>query len=198
MKQLFLILTALYCVPSLCAQELFIDKMANDTCLFIGNICMDQDIKLKVFENGDIRYKSLTDLMQVDILVGSEFTNELFNSDLCIKLDGYEPFWEGTIFKDTLCLYQPEDDTFLKYKVSLQINDGSLNPNILIMFISDSGSIFGAINYLGMNLDHKCGFCQYIIPEDGESLYEVFISIKGRVYRGCATIEYKADWWFPL
>lgn len=170
-------------------QEIFVDNISGDTCLFVG--CIEDGNKLKVYEQGKFTFKDHANLTQVDLLIGNEFTDTLFKEGLCFRLDGYEPFWNASIFKNTLNLWLPEDDSSKQYHINTYTSERSLSSVFFMMFISECGTIFGTINNIGLTYDNQCRICEYNIPEEGQSLYEVYLSVKGSIYKGCVTIEQK-------
>lgn len=170
-------------------QEIFLDKISQDTCLFIGGIKSEKNDMLKVFEDSKITFKNSEDLEQVGLLIGKEFTNKLFKSGLCFELNGYEPFWNAIIFKDEINIYIPEKDNREDYKINLYTNEESSDPIFFAMFSSKCGNIFGTINNIGSGTKDKCHVCEYLIPEYEDSIYEVYINIYGKIYKGCGTIR---------
>lgn len=63
----------------------------------------------------------------------------------------------------------------------------SLSSVFFAMFASKDGTVFGAINYTGLAPGNGQRFCEYNLAEEA-SLYEVYISVEGQIYKGCATI----------
>jgi len=172
-------------LPAVRGQEIFFDAKSRDTCLFLGGIA--EGNYFKVIENGDIVFRKADDLTQVGLLTGNEFTDELFRQNLCFESEGYEPFWNVRIFRDTLILRLPDDDGEKLYKVRLYTNEGSLSSEFFAMFSTECGNIFGTINYIGVS-GGKQRVCEYNIADEA-SLYEVYINIRGKVCKGCATIR---------
>ena len=182
-----LILLSFYVFLPVNGQELFVDNISGDTCLFVG--CIEDENKLKVYEQGKFTSKDHTNLTQVGLLIGNEFTDKLFEEGLCFELDGYEPFWNASIFKNTLSLWLSEDDSSKQYNINTYTSERSSSSVFFMMFISECGTIFGTINNIGLTYDNQCRICEYNISEEGQSLYEVYISVKGSIYKGCVTIE---------
>lgn len=181
----------LFCIPyTIYSQELYMDIHSKDTCLFLGGI-VDGN-QFKVVENGDVVFKKAKDLTQVGLLIGNEFTDELFNKNLCFKLEGYEPFWDARIFRNIITLWIPGDDVQRSYKIHLHTSEGSMSPDFFALFSTECGTIFGSINNIGVSSNKKQRICEYNLADE-DSLYEVYISIQGLACKGCATIEHHTE-----
>jgi len=176
-------LLSFWLLPAVYGQEIYLNKKSQDTCLFLGGIA---DGQLKVIENGYIVFRKAEDLMQVGLLTGDEFTKELFQQNLCFELEGYEPFWKVVIYGDNLTVWLPDGYGEKQYKIC---NEESLSPDFFAMFSTECGSIFGTINYIGISSAGEQRVCEYNIPEEENSLYEAYVSIQGKAFKGCATIR---------
>ena len=151
-------LLSFWFLPIVYGQEIYLNKKYGDTCLFLGGIA---DGQLKVIENGDIVFRNAEDLTQVGLLTGDEFADELFRKNLCFELEGYEPFWKVSIFGDNLTVWLPDDNGEKQYKILLQTNEESLNPDFFAMFSTEYGSVFGTINYIGITSEGEQRVCEY-------------------------------------
>ena len=179
-------LLSFWFLPIVYGQEVYLNKKSRDTCLFLGGIA---DCQLKVVENGDIVFRKAEDLTQVGLLTGDEFVDELFRKNLCFQLDGYEPFWKVVIFGDNLTVWLPDDNGEKQYKICLQTNEEGLSPDFFAMFSTECGSIFGTINDIGITSEGEHRVCEYNISDEENSLYEAYVSIQGKAFKGCATIR---------
>ena len=191
MKKIIICFLLSICVSSaIYGQEIYLDINSQDTCLFLGGIVDGE--RFKVIENGNVVFKKAEDLTQVDLLTGSNFTDELFKQNLCFELEGYEPFWKVTIFRDNLIIWLPDEDDEKQYKIRLYINEGRVSSDFFAMFSTECGNVFGAINYVGAPRAGERRVCEYNLSDE-DSLYEAYISIHGKAHKGCATIRKYAE-----
>ena len=190
MKVLFTILLLLFTFITTYAQEIYIDDKTLDTCLFLGGINTDNDKELKVIENGKIVFKNFDNLTQIGLLIGKEFTDEVFKQGLCFELNGYEPFWNIKLLKDKIIVWDMETGERIEYTVNLHTDLHTLTSVFYAMFSVNDFSIYGTINNIGFWPNSKCQcICEYDIPEKENPLFEAYVYIKGRVYKGCVTIN---------
>ena len=173
-------------------QEIYTNKSSpgSNSYLFLGAVRTSKQkvVEVKVWGNDRIEYKALDELTQSDLLTGEDFTDTLFKQGLHFQLEGYEPFWKAKIEKNQLSILSPESDQEQKHAVRFYANKQGMNPGFFAMFSTENEAIFGAINSIEIAPGQKQRICEYLIPEEDESLYEVYISIEERIYRGCATI----------
>ena len=176
-------------------QEIYTDKSSQSASsyLFLGAVRASKQkaLEIKVWSNDRIEYKALNELTQSDLLTGEDFAETLFKQGLYFQLEGYEPFWKAKIEKDKLSIFSPESDQEQKHAVRFYANKHGVNHRFFAMFSTENGAVFGVINYIGVDPGQGQQACEYLIPEEDESLYEVYISIQERIYRGCATITDK-------
>ena len=171
-------------------QEVYRDKSSGESFLFLGEITLDKQ-ELKVFHEGVISFKAQNQLEQDGLLIGKEFTDALFSQGLYFQLDGYEPFWSVRITQDelTALTFGNGDEGKGQYAIHFYSDARSMSPTFFAMFISENGRVFGTINNIGLTPRQEQKVCEFNIPGNGDSLYEVYISMDGVIYKGCATIE---------
>jgi hypothetical protein len=75
------------------------------------------------------------------------------------------------------------------YKIEIYTDRSGTIPRFYMMFQdTENGRAFGLINYLGKYpADQRT--CECNISEKEVSLFEAYIYIKGKIYRGCAKIS---------
>lgn len=187
-KTVLLILIASYIIIPVHGQELFVDKISQDTCLFLGGIRTGEK-ELKVFGKDGIVFRHMNKLEQVGLLEGEEFAKTLFEHGLYFELEGYEPFWQATITRDSIVVteYTSEPE-----RHAIRFHAGG-HPGFFAMFSGADGNIYGTINYIGLTPNEPQRPGEYNIPEDEESLYDAFLCVRDKIYRGNATIKKRDD-----
>lgn len=172
------------------AQEVFIDTITKNRSVFVGLLNQDRD-SMRVIENKIPIWKAVKDVEQQDLLSGKKFLSFLQINRLCFKMEGYEPFWQAFISGEEILFFDTESGEQEQFGIDIYTNDSDVDPMFCMMFKSSDNSVFGVINYVGMNyLEQRC--CEYELSEN-ISLYEVYLCKDDKIYRGCAEIEPDKD-----
>lgn len=182
MKSL-LFMAALLVSANAVAQEQFIDPITNVESLFLGSIHDDQ---VKVLEYNNILLKDKSSLVEGGVLSGKQFINRIFSRRLNFELEGQEPFWQAKLSKGGLVFTVA--DKVQRYQTAIIINEQDNGSGYYFTFRSPKDNVFGVVNYLGLRSASQ-PVCEYNKGAEDDSLYEVYLQINGRNYRGCATIN---------
>ena len=184
---LILILTFITVSNTAICQEVFIDTLSNKQNIFLGAYTENLD-SMKTLEDGVIKWKYRKNLEQEDILSGEDFITEIFHHKLCFLLGGYEPFWSVKIVnKNKLVFHDFDSGEDKECEINIFVNNSRVAPEFYIMFKNIDNNVFGLINYLGWFRPEQ-RLCEYNISEE-ISLYEAYVCINGKTYKGCAIIE---------
>ncbi|NDV84572.1 hypothetical protein D0T87_21675 [Bacteroides sp. 51] len=165
------------------AQEIFIDTNSQKISISVGAL-NDSKSSLKVLEDNHLKWKSIKDIEQVDLLLGKDFLSSLFKNNLYFNMEGYEPFWQAFINDKKLIFNDMGSDTKEMFSIDIYISESDINPTFYMMFKSPDSRVFGTISYLGLNnLEQNYGLVESL------SLYNVYLCKDDKTYRGCAEIE---------
>ncbi|WP_159565232.1 hypothetical protein [Budvicia diplopodorum] len=182
MKPLLFIATLLMVSAGAGAQEQFVDPITNVESLFLGSVHDDQ---VKVLEYNNILLKDKSSLVQNGALSGKQFINRVFSRRLHFEMEGHEPLWQAKLTKNGLVFIGPDKQQ--RYQTTIYINEKDTGGAYYFTFRSHKDNVFGVVNYLGLRSENQ-RMCEYNIG-DSDSLYEVYLEINGRNYRGCATLN---------
>ena len=178
MKNLILILSIF--PKLLLAQELFIDS-TNKEYLYLGG---KQDNKqsfmdLKTGAIDWIDNAKLEQMQQIGMLSPTEFWNKLTNNSIVFYASGYEPHWFAKITKNRLQFTNSKKENIA---IKIDIKNSNVTYDFVAFFHSKN-RVFGLIR----DLD-KSSKCELEIAEP-DSVYEIFINYKGKIFEGCAYLD---------
>lgn len=177
-------------VPYLAAKEIYVDESTGDQYMFLGVISYEYDKNVYERRLLNIKDKSIawidkSKLEQVDELDSDVFLRKIFENNFYFNAIGSTPNWYADISDGWLKISSPsgaKQDIAIEIEIDKRPNDQVF----LMMFKSKDLQTYGVIRMLSG--DSTCD-----INNDGETSFEVFISNKGEVMKGCARLEKSDD-----
>ncbi len=177
MKIQFLILFCLTFQLSSC-QEKF-----NHKSIFLGEYTKDS---IKTYTNSSIKYITKDSLKQTNQFTTKEFIKVLDSLNLFFIAEGDEPFWQLKLNSSELIFMKYDFEKEVSFKPIISIDEQS---GFNIMFKSKNNKIFGLISRVDNKLETE-NSCTLSLT-DNYLVYEVFVTIDGKVFKGCCSIDEK-------
>ncbi|QCE42535.1 hypothetical protein [Psychroserpens sp. NJDZ02] len=177
MKIQFFILFCLTFQLSSC-QEKF-----NNKSIFLGEYTKDS---IKTYTNDSIRYIAKDSLKQTNQFTPKEFIKILDSLNLFFIAEGDEPFWQLKLNSSELTFMKYDFEKEVSFKPIISIDEQS---GFNIMFKSRNNKIFGLIKRIDNKLEAEKS-CDLSLS-DNYLTYEVFVSMEGKVFKGCCSIDEK-------
>jgi uncharacterized membrane protein len=165
------------------AQDVFKENISKKEYVFIGSIQADS---LKVFNSVKPIWIKKSNVEQVKKLSSKEFLSFVLSKNLKFVGQGDEPFWKIEILKNKLIYFDSKTGKKTNYGITLKTNDSDIDNSFSFMFSDAKTNVYGILRSVGLYPSAQ-KHCQLCIAEE-ISLYEVFIHVDGKVFKGCATI----------
>lgn len=176
----FLVLILLIFPKLLLGQEVFIDS-SNKEYLYLGST-QNNEQSFMDLNTGTIDWMNkakVEQMQQIDMLSPTEFWNKVTHNSIGFYASGYEPFWNAKITKNRLQFLHLKED---KIAIKIDIKNSAITHNFVAFFHSKNG-VIGLIRAL--NKESKCE----INIDEPDSIYEIFINYKGKIFEGCAYLD---------
>ena len=165
------------------SQEVFTSSATHSDYISLGSFNESQ-IKAFDIQNNQITWLEKTSLQQTGQLSVEDFADMIFAKNLSFHIEGYEPFWSGSLSENTLSFFAPDSDKEAHYPVNITLNKNDINSYLfLLMFQSQDKTIYGVVR--GLPGQSPCDFSL----EEEQTRFEVFINYQGQLHRGCARIS---------
>jgi hypothetical protein len=167
------------------AQEVFTDTLTNREYLFLCGVSHDFQ-KMKLHDGSKIIWKSYKELEQSDLLSSKNFLSKIFSRNLYFVLQGHN--WSAKMTGDSLNFPDYTTGELLKFNIKIYPDD-DLMTRFSVMFKSSDNRAFGVVTYKGWTSGRQ-EICTLDNGDDESfSLFDVYLCIDGKVYRGCVYIE---------
>jgi len=174
MKYLVYTIAFLFC-QCITGQEVF-----NEELIFLG--AYNDNDQVRVFSNDAIQYTPKKDLNQTSQYSVQQLLDILDLHRLYFVASGEEPLWEFKLNQSELCF--SINETEVEFDIEIQVDKQS---GFNFMFQSGDNRAFGLIR----RIDYKLNIqdCCLLGLSNDYRVYETFISVDGKVYKGCAAID---------
>lgn len=164
------------------AKEIYVDESLGKEYLFLGSIEEGRKKWLDL-QNNNVEWIENARLhQQSGQLTPGAFHEKITKTGLAFYAEGSEPHWNAVISEDELHISMPGEasqDLAIKVDMTKEPLDGIF----LLMFQSEDHHAFGAIRKLWWDTP-----CELAITDE-VSVFEVFISYRGAVVKGCARLD---------
>ncbi|WP_378184172.1 hypothetical protein [Aquimarina sp. SS2-1] len=150
--------------------------------IFLGEYNDEND--LKVFKEDSVVFMNKDSLMQVDQFKPAELVKIMEANDLYFIGEGDEPFWQFRINSSKLFFKKFDSEKEESFSCKFYYDEQS---GFNLMFKSNDNMAFGLIRRVDHKLepDKSC----LLGLSDNYLVYETFITVKGKMYKGCASID---------
>lgn len=167
------------------SQEILRDSVSKNNYVFIGGVNKE---KIKVLGKGNrVEWKDMHGLVPAGYRTSADFLRSIFKSHLYFECEGDEPFWKAGLSAGQFSFTDGSTGKEKKYQVIVNTNDGDIDESFSLMFKAKNGEVYGLIRSLGL-YPEKQETCSLCLTEE-KSIWEVFINVKGRLYKGCAVLK---------
>lgn len=165
------------------SQEIYKNNKTDERALFLGSI--EESGCFQVYQNGLVQFENNENLNQIDQLNLMQLLKEIGKLDLVFNFEGNEPFWNVQINETTLTFNDNEKRNFKIDFVQDQQSD------FVMMFSSKKNEVFGLMKRINIKKNKKEG-CQLSLT-DNHSVYELYVSIRGVMYKACGSITHASS-----
>lgn len=185
MKKIIILIA--FCVSALYsliqAQEIYQLDHSAQKYLSLGEINQDTNqYKLLDLKSLAIVWIHKDKLKQQDLFNAEKFYDAILQNRLHFTLEGYAPFWKATIDKNQLMIDTPTLSNNI-FSIKIDIDKHPIDSVFLLSFKTHNAEVYGFIRKL---TDSTCE----IMLTDHALMFEVFINIQGKPYKGCASINH--------
>lgn len=170
---LFLSVTVVQAVP------VFQTLGRSKEYLHLGEVDHEKGYKLLDLATDEILWITENRLKQSNELTPEAFLDRIKRANLAFEFDLLQAGLKVTLSssgKLTVFNYVDEEE---HYHTTLNLSLGAIDNLFLLMFHTKNDAIYGVVKAAGYG--HGCE-----ITMDDTANYEVFISLQGKVYKGCA------------
>jgi len=157
-------------------------EVYNKNQIFLGEY--NNKNQIKIIKNDSIRFVDKKLLEQTDQFTAKDFIKTIDSLNLYFIGEGDEPFWRIKLSQNSIKMLKYDSENEVNYESKIYIDNQS---GFNIMFKSTNNEVFGLIRRVDHKLDKKnaCSLC----ITDNFLVYETFITIDKKVYKGCAMID---------